>query len=77
MFWLTFRKRISGINCELYPESVKIKKQLAYANAKGVDYVVMAGSDEIKGGKVSLKDMATGDQRLVSAHELVNQLTGR
>jgi len=69
--------RISGINCELYPENVKIKKQMAYANAKGLDYVVMAGSDEIKGGKVSLKDMATGDQHLVTAQELVQLLTGK
>lgn len=69
--------RISGINCELYPEYVKIKKQMAYANAKGLDYVVMAGSDEIKGGKVSLKDMSTGEQHLVTAQELVKQLTGK
>jgi histidyl-tRNA synthetase len=69
--------RISGINCELYPEYVKIKKQMAYANAKRLDYVVMAGSDEIKGGKVSLKDMSTGEQHLVTAQELVKQLTGK
>jgi histidyl-tRNA synthetase len=69
--------RISGVNCELYPDNTKIKKQLAYANAKGIDYVVMAGSDEIRGGKVTLRDMSTGEQRLVTAQEMVSQLTGK
>ena len=48
-----------------------MKKQMAYANAKQVSFVVLAGEEEIAQGKLTLKNMATGEQTLVSPEELV------
>ena len=56
---------------EIYPDSVKMKKQMAYANAKQVSFVVLAGEEEIAQGKLTLKNMATGEQTLVTPEELV------
>ena len=63
--------RAAGISVELYPDCAKMKKQMAYANAKGIPFVVLAGESEINQGKVTLKNMLTGDQQLVSAEELI------
>ena len=49
-----------------------MKKQMAYANAKAVPFVAIAGENEMKEGKVTLKDMATGNQQLVTAEEMIN-----
>ena len=65
------RCREAGIRTEIYPDSVKMKKQMAYANAKQVSFVVLAGEEEIAQGKLTLKSMATGEQTLVSPEELV------
>ena len=65
------RCREAGIRTEIYPDSVKMKKQMAYANAKQVSFVVLAGEEEIAQGKLTLKNMATGEQTLVSPEELV------
>ena len=65
------RCREAGIRTEIYPDSVKMKKQMAYANAKQVSFVVLAGEEEIAQGKLTLKNMATGEQTLVSLEELV------
>ena len=65
------RCREAGIRTEIYPESVKMKKQMAYANAKQVSFVVLAGEEEIAQGKLTLKNMATGEQTLVTPEELV------
>jgi len=54
--------RYEGIICELYPKSVKIKKQLDYANKKNFDFVVLIGEDEIKNNSFVLKNMSSGDQ---------------
>jgi histidyl-tRNA synthetase len=66
--------RNSGIFTEMYPDPVKMKKQMAYANAKQIPYVALAGDDEIQASKVTLKNMETGKQRLVTVEELVNVL---
>lgn len=63
--------REAGIRTEIYPDSVKMKKQMAYANAKQVSFVVLAGEEEIAQGKLTLKNMATGEQTLVTPEELV------
>lgn len=63
--------RKAGIRTEIYPDKAKMKKQMSYANAKGIAYVALAGDNEIAQGKVTLKDMATGEQKLVSGEELV------
>lgn len=63
--------RARGVNSEIYPESAKMKKQMNYANKKEVAYVVLAGSNEIAEGKFTLKNMASGGQKLVSTEELL------
>lgn len=68
--------RNAGIRTELFPDAAKMKKQMAYANAKGIRFVALAGDNEIAEGKVTLRDMATGDQRLVDCEELVSQIKG-
>ena len=62
--------RKAGIRAEIYPDSVKMKKQMAYANAKRVPFVALAGENEMAEGKITLKNMATGEQLLVAPDEL-------
>lgn len=69
------RLRKQGINTEIFPESSKMKKQMNYANRKGIPYVVLAGEDEIQNQKFTLKDMQTGKQQLVDAQELIKVLS--
>ena len=66
--------RAKGIRAELYPDSAKMKKQMSYANAKAIPYVVLAGETEMAAGKVTLKNMESGEQSLVSAEELIETL---
>ena len=66
--------RKSGISAELYPDAAKMKKQMAYANAIGVRYVAIVGGDELAAGKVTLKDMESGEQKQLSPAELVQAL---
>ena len=68
------RLRQAGIRTELYPDSAKMKKQMSYANAKQIPMVVMAGDNEIGAGKVTLKNMLTGEQSLLSTEELINAI---
>lgn len=66
--------RAAGINSELYPDAVKLKKQLDYADRKSIPFVVLIGSDEIKSGKLTLKNMKTGEQSHLSIEELIQAL---
>jgi histidyl-tRNA synthetase len=68
---LLARVRAAGIRAELYPEASKMKKQLGYADAKRIPYVVLAGANEIAAGKVNLKDMLSGEQSLLTPDELI------
>ena len=70
------KARKAGIRVEVYPDKVKMKKQMSYANAKGIPFVALAGDNEIEAGKVTLKNMASGEQSLVSPEELVAQIIG-
>ncbi len=63
--------RKAGIRAEIYPDSAKMKKQMAYANAKNVPFVALAGENEIAEGKITLKNMVTGEQQMVTHDELV------
>ena len=63
--------RQEGIRAEIFPDSTKMKKQMSYANAKQIPFVVLAGDNEMAAGKVTLKNMETGEQTLVSADELI------
>jgi histidyl-tRNA synthetase len=67
--------RACGIRAEIYPDSAKRKKQMSYANAKQIPFVVLAGESEMEAGKVTLKNMETGEQVLVSPDELVSKLS--
>ena len=66
--------RKAGINAELYPDAAKMKKQLGWANAKGIPFIIMAGTEEIRNEKFMLKDMSKGEQELITAEELINKL---
>ena len=66
--------RAKGIRAELYPDSAKMKKQMSYANAKAIPFVVLAGETEMAAGKITLKNMETGEQSLVSVEELIEKL---
>jgi histidyl-tRNA synthetase len=63
--------RKAGIRVEVYPDKAKMKKQMSYANAKKIPFVALAGENEIAAGKVTLKNMATGEQKLVNTEELI------
>ena len=63
--------RKNGIRAEIFPDKAKMKRQMNYANAKNIPYVVFAGEDEIEKGKLMLKDMQSGEQKLVTAKEPV------
>ena len=69
--------RDAGISAELYPDNVKMKKQMSYANAKRIPFVVLAGENEIRTQKVTLKVMETGEQQVVDTQQLVNILSAR
>ena len=68
------RVRAAGICAELFPDSAKMKKQMNYANAKGIPFVALVGENELNEGKVTLKDMTTGEQRLLTPDELIEAL---
>ena len=63
--------RAAGIRTEIFPDKAKMKKQMSYANAKNIPFVVLAGENEMAQGKVTLKNMETGEQTLVTAEELI------
>lgn len=66
--------RAKGLRVEVYPEAVKMKRQMAYADAKCIPYVAIIGSNELAEKKVMLKNMLTGEQSLVSEDELMNNM---
>ena len=67
--------RASGIRAELFPDAAKMKKQMSYANAKQIPFVALAGENEMKEGKITLKNMESGQQTLVSPDELIQTLS--
>ncbi len=71
------KARQAGIRTEIYPDSSKMKKQMSYANAKQIPFVALAGENEMKDGKFTLKNMTTGEQQLVNAEELIELLINK
>ena len=63
--------RDAGIRAELYPDSAKMKKQMSYANDKNIPFVAIVGENEMNEGKLTLKNMATGEQSLLTPTELL------
>ena len=66
--------RKADVACEIYPDAAKMKKQMQYANAKQVPYVVIVGETEMQESKFTLKDMQSGEQSLLTADELLEKL---
>ena len=66
--------RAQGIRAEIFPDAAKMKKQMSYANAKQIPFVALAGESEINEGKVTLKNMETGEQQMLTIDELINTL---
>ena len=66
--------RAAGIPAEVYPDAVKMKKQMTYANDKHVPYVAMVGENELASNTIALKNMETGEQQNVSYQQLVDCL---
>ncbi len=62
--------RSVGIHCEMYPDAVKVKKQMQYADRNNIPFVLMAGAEEMEKGLFSLKDMQSGDQSKLSLEQI-------
>jgi histidyl-tRNA synthetase len=71
---LLLQLRSEGISSEIYPDADKMKKQMIYANKKGIKFVALAGEAEIAVGMINLKNMETGDQQLIKTHDLITVL---
>ena len=67
--------RASGIAAEVYPDTVKMKKQMAYADAMRIPFVAIIGETELESGTVTLKDMEAGNQETVALDDLVARLS--
>jgi len=68
---LIAKVRAAGIRTEIYPESVKMKKQMGYADAKNIPFVALVGDSEMTEGKINLKNMITGEQELLTIEQLI------
>jgi histidyl-tRNA synthetase len=66
--------RAAGIATELYPQASKLKKQLSYADAKRIPYVLLIGDEEMASGLLSLKNMESGEQNTLTVQALLAQL---
>lgn len=66
--------RDKNISCELYPEAVKLKKQFTYAEKKEIPFIIFYGEQEIKEGKISMKNMETGEQNTLTLNEFYDIL---
>ena len=66
--------RQAGIRCEIYPDAAKMKKQMQYANQKQVPFVAIAGENEMAEGRITLKNMTSGEQQLLTPAELIEKM---
>jgi len=66
--------RNKNISCELYPDNAKLKRQFAYAEKKGIPNIIFYGEQEIKEGKISMKNMETGEQNTLTLNEFYDIL---
>lgn len=70
------KARAAGVRCELYPDAVKMKKQMTYANNKQIPFVAIVGEEEMSQDKVMLKNMLNGEQQLVSPDAMIVKILG-
>lgn len=73
---LAAQARLAGIATEVYPDSVKMKKQMSYANAHNVPFVALVGETEMAEGRITLKNMTTGEQQSLTFEEAVKAIKG-
>lgn len=73
---LAAQVRLAGIATEVYPDSVKMKKQMSYANAHNVPFVALVGETEMAEGRITLKNMTTGEQQSLTIEEAVKAIKG-
>lgn len=73
---LAAQARLAGIATEVYPDSVKMKKQMSYANAHNVPFVALVGETEMAEGRITLKNMTTGEQQGLTIEEAVKAIKG-
>ena len=66
--------REKNITCEIYPSENKIKKQMDYANQKGINYVVIIGEDELKNSIFKIKDMSNGTESTFNLNDIVSEI---
>ena len=66
--------RAAGISTEVYPDAAKMKKQMAYANARHIPFVALIGENELQQGLVTLKNMTTGEQSQLTPEQLLEHL---
>ncbi|MBR6338877.1 MAG: histidine--tRNA ligase [Alloprevotella sp.] len=66
--------RAAGIATEVYPDSVKMKKQMSYANAQGIPFVALVGEQELADGRIALKDMQSGEQQSLTIEEAIGAI---
>lgn len=71
---LVAKLRKAGIPTELYPDSVKIKKQMSYANSNSIPFVALIGENERENSTITLKNMVTGEQHSLSELDLIEKL---
>ena len=67
--------REKGIICELYPNDSKLKKQISYANKKGIPFIVLVGENELYMRKYTLKNMSNGSQKTIDLQGLISNFT--
>lgn len=77
MFPIVQKLRADGISVEIYPDAAKLKKQMSYADSLAIPYVILAGSEELKQGIFTLKDMAEGSQETLSQEQLTHFFTSK
>jgi histidyl-tRNA synthetase len=68
------KAREAGIRTEIFPDATKMKKQMSYANAKQIPFVALAGENEMSEGKLTLKNMESGEQSLVTIDEIIKTI---
>jgi histidyl-tRNA synthetase len=68
---LSERLRAGGICTEFYPDKARLKKQISYANSRKIPFVVLAGEEEVKNDRITLKIMTSGEQKELSPDDLI------
>jgi histidyl-tRNA synthetase len=67
--------RSAGISSELYPDQAKLKKQMEYANRKNIPFVILIGKDEMESGKITARNMHSGEQNQYTLEEIIKLLS--